>query len=64
MDDALNYDDSIAERTEVAIQGLKQRLEAYASPSDNAEQLVVQQISLMMGVLPELMQLKRELIPA
>lgn len=62
MDDALNYDSSIAERTEEAIQKLKHRLTEYSSPSDNTEQLVVQQISLMMGVLPELMQLKQGLM--
>lgn len=32
MDDALNYDSSIAERTEEAIQKLKHRLTEYSSP--------------------------------
>ncbi|AKM48257.1 Uncharacterized membrane protein YccC [Edwardsiella anguillarum] len=62
MDDALNYqDDEIVRRTHQAIGQLQQRLLTVNLPSDSAGQLVLQQISLMLELLPELTRLKASL---
>ncbi|AIJ09652.1 MULTISPECIES: YccS family putative transporter [Edwardsiella] len=63
MDDALNYqDDEIVRRTHQAIGQLQQRLLTVNLPSDSAGQLVLQQISLMLELLPELTHLKASLV--
>ncbi|ELM3735689.1 TIGR01666 family membrane protein [Edwardsiella piscicida] len=62
MDDALNYqDDEVIRRTQRAIEQLQQRLLTVNLPSDSAGQLVLQQISLMLELLPELTRLKASL---
>ncbi|MEG2828391.1 MAG: YccS family putative transporter [Edwardsiella sp. (in: enterobacteria)] len=62
MDDALNYqDDEVIRRTQRAIEQLQQRLLTVNLPSDSTGQLVLQQISLMLELLPELTRLKASL---
>ncbi|WP_395755088.1 YccS family putative transporter [Edwardsiella ictaluri] len=62
MDNALNYqDDEVIRRPHQSIEQLQQRLLTVNLPSDSAGQLVLQQISLMLDLLPELTRLKASL---
>lgn len=60
-DDALNYGDDVARRTEAAIAGLQARIAGYTPVGEGNAQIVIQQTGLMMGLLPELVSLKNEL---
>ncbi len=63
IDDALNYqDEALAARVRQALDHLHQRLQDADRSGDSTGQLVRQQISLMLALLPELTRLKKSLV--
>lgn len=63
VDGALHHEPADAERIELLLRQLADRVHAKTTESDSKEQLVLQQIGLLMEHLPELTSLNSKIIP-
>lgn len=62
VDDALHQDNGDQAALDRELDALKNRIHAQSPEQDSKEQLVLQQVNLIIGLLPELTQLKNQMI--
>ncbi|PXW47281.1 YccS family putative transporter [Dickeya zeae] len=62
VDDALHQDNRDQTTLDKELEALKHRIQSLSPEQDSQEQLVLQQINLIIGLLPELTQLKNQMI--
>ncbi|VEB61153.1 Putative efflux (PET) family inner membrane protein YccS [Salmonella enterica subsp. enterica] len=63
VDDALHHQPEDEQRVHQALEGLKQRVQSLETRPDSKEPLVVQQIGLLIALLPEIGRLQRQISP-
>lgn len=61
VDDALHHQPADEERVNQALAGLKQRMQQLEPRADSKEPLVVQQVGLLIALLPEIGRLQRQI---
>ncbi|SRN43633.1 Inner membrane protein yccS [Shigella flexneri] len=64
VDDALHHQPADEERVNQALAGLKQRMQQLEPRADSKEPLVVQQVGLLIALLPEIGRLQRQITQA